>query len=199
MTPQEWHELYLKNRKEMKAPAVSDVPASDQKKPNRLKQLSIFLQRNFKTKITNVQYLCITLLEAPLLALICSFLTRYAPPEGYSVMDNKNLVSYFFMSVIVATFIGMSGSAEEIIKDRALLKRERFLNLSYGSYIWSKIIFLAGVSLLQTLLFILIGNTIMGIHGLTMEWWIILFVTALLSNLTQCACYRQYHPLEMGV
>ena len=168
----------------MKAPAVSDVPASDQKKPNRLKQLSIFLQRNFKTKITNVQYLCITLLEAPLLALICSFLTRYAPPEGYSVMDNKNLVSYFFMSVIVATFIGMSGSAEEIIKDRALLKRERFLNLSYGSYIWSKIIFLAGVSLLQTLLFILIGNTIMGIHGLTMEWWIILFVTALLSNLT---------------
>lgn len=184
MTPQEWHELYLKNRKEMKAPAVSDVPASDQKKPNRLKQLSIFLQRNFKTKITNVQYLCITLLEAPLLALICSFLTRYAPPEGYSVMDNKNLVSYFFMSVIVATFIGMSGSAEEIIKDRALLKRERFLNLSYGSYIWSKIIFLAGVSLLQTLLFILIGNTIMGIHGLTMEWWIILFVTALLSNLT---------------
>ena len=184
MTPQEWHELYLKNRKEMKAPAVSDVPASDQKKPNRLKQLSIFLQRNFKTKITNVQYLCITLLEAPLLALICSFLTRYAPPEGYSVMDNKNLVSYFFMSVIVATFIGMSGSAEEIIKDRALLKRERFLSLSYGSYIWSKIIFLAGVSLLQTLLFILIGNTIMGIHGLTMEWWIILFVTALLSNLT---------------
>jgi ABC-type multidrug transport system ATPase subunit len=184
MTPQEWHELYLKNRKEMNTPVVSDVPASDQKKPNKLKQLSIFLQRNFKTKITNVQYLCITLLEAPLLALICSFLTRYAPPEGYSVMDNKNLVSYFFMSVIVATFIGMSGSAEEIIKDRALLKRERFLNLSYGSYIWSKIIFLAGVSLLQTLLFILIGNTIMGIHGLTMEWWIILFVTALLSNLT---------------
>jgi ABC-type multidrug transport system ATPase subunit len=184
MSPQEWHELYLKNRKEMKAPVVSDVPASDQKKPNKLKQFGIFLHRNFKTKITNVQYLCITLLEAPLLALICAFLTRYAPPEGYSVMDNKNLVSYFFMSVIVATFIGMSGSAEEIIKDRALLKRERFLNLSYGSYIWSKIIFLAGVSLLQTLLFILIGNSIMELHGLTMEWWTILFVTALLSNLT---------------
>ena len=184
LSPQEWHELYLKNREEMKAPEVSDVPASDQKKPNKLKQLGIFLQRNIKTKITNVQYLCITLLEAPLLALICSFLTRYAPPEGYSVMDNKNLVSYFFMSVIVATFIGMSGSAEEIIKDRALLKRERFLNLSYGSYIWSKIIFLAVVSLVQTLLFILIGNTIMELHGLTIEWWLILFVTALLSNLT---------------
>jgi ABC-type multidrug transport system permease subunit len=123
------------------------------------------------------------LLEAPVLAFICSLLTRYAPPEGYTVMDNKNLVSYFFMSVIVATFIGMSGSAEEIIKDRALLKREKFLHLSYSSYIWSKIVFTAGMSLIQTLLFILVGNFIMGLHGLFFVWWLILFVTALLSNL----------------
>lgn len=184
MTPQDWHELYLKNRGDLPEPAVSDVPHSDQKKPNPLKQFIIFLQRNIKTKITNVQYLCITLLEAPVLALVCALLTRYAPPEGYTVMDNKNLVSYFFMAVIVATFTGMSGSAEEIIKDRALLKRESFLNLSYASYIWSKIVYMAGVSLLQTLLFIVVGNAIMGLHGLFTTWWIILFVTALLANLT---------------
>ena len=183
MSPQEWHELYLKNRAELPAPEIKDVPHSDQKKPNAFKQFLIFLRRNFRTKITNVQYLCITLLEAPLLAVVCALLTRYAPPEGYTVMDNKNLVSYFFMAVIVATFIGMSGSAEEIIKDRALLKRESFLNLSYGSYISSKIVYMAGVSLLQTLLFILIGNCIMGLHGLFLTWWIILFVTALLSSL----------------
>ncbi len=184
MTPQEWHELYLKNRPELPAPAVSNVPSSDQKKPGVLKQFAIFLHRNFKTKITNVQYLCITLLQAPLLAVVCAFLTRYAPPEGYSVMDNKNLVSYFFMAVIVATFTGMSGSAEEIIKDRALLKREQFLHLSYGSYIWSKIVYMACVSLIQTLLFIVVGNAIMELHGLFSTWWLILFMTALLANLT---------------
>ena len=184
MTPQEWHELYLKNRPELPAPAVSNVPSSDQKKPGVLKQFAIFLHRNFKTKITNVQYLCITLLQAPLLAVVCAFLTRYAPPEGYSVMDNKNLVSYFFMAVIVATFTGMSGSAEEIIKDRALLKREQFLHLSYGSYIWSKIVYMACVSLIQTLLFIVVGNAIMELHGLFTTWWLILFMTALLANLT---------------
>ncbi len=183
VTPEQWHKMYLDNRPEFSQPKVSDVPHSDQKKPGPLKQFAIFLRRNIHTKITNVQYLCITLLEAPLLALVCSFLTRYAPPEGYSVMDNKNLVSYFFMAVIVATFIGMSGSAEEIIKDRALLKRESFLHLSYGSYIWSKIIFMAGISLIQTVLFILVGNYIMGLHGLFAEWWLILFVTAFLSNL----------------
>ena len=184
MEPKEWHELYLKNQPALEQPVVSEVPASDVQKPGCLRQFAIFLQRNFMTKITNVQYLCIALLQAPLLAVVCALLTRYAPPEGYTVMDNKNLVSYFFMSVIVATFIGMSGSAEEIIKDRALLKREKFLQLSYGSYIWSKIVLMAGVSLLQTFLFILIGNSIMGLHGLLGIWWLILFLTALLANLT---------------
>ena len=183
MTPQEWHELYLKHQPKFSKPDVNEVPASDLKKPGKLSQFMIFLRRNFRTKITNVQYLCIALLEAPVLAVICALLTRYAPPEGYTVMDNKNLVSYFFMAVIVATFIGMSGSAEEIIKDRALLKREKFLQLSYGSYIWSKIIFMAGVSLIQTFLFILIGNSIMGV-GLFGTWWLILFATAFLANLT---------------
>ena len=183
MTPQEWHELYLKKQPAFSQPEISEVPASDLKKPGKLSQFAIFLRRNFKTKITNIQYLCIALLEAPVLAVICALLTRYAPPEGYTVMDNKNLVSYFFMAVIVATFIGMSGSAEEIIKDRALLKREKFLQLSYGSYIWSKIIFMAGVSLVQTFLFILIGNTIMGL-GLFGIWWLVLFATAFLANLT---------------
>ena len=183
MTPQEWHELYLKHQPKFSKPKVNEIPASDLKKPDKFNQFLIFLRRNIKTKITNVQYLCIALLEAPVLAIICALLTRYAPPEGYTVMDDKNMVSYFFMAVIVATFIGMSGSAEEIIKDRALLKREKFLQLSYGSYIWSKIIFMAGMSLIQTFLFILIGNSIMGL-GLFGIWWLILFATAFLANLT---------------
>ena len=184
MSPQEWHELYLEKQPALSTPEIGSVPSSDQKKPNRFRQFAIFLQRNIKAKATNVQYLSIALLQAPILAVICAVLTRYAPPSGYTVMDNKNLVSYFFMSVIVATFIGMSGSAEGIIKDRALLKREKFLRLSYGSYIWSKIIFMAGLSLVQTALFILVGNTIMGLHGLFGVWWIILFTTAFLANLT---------------
>ena len=185
-SPQEWHELYLKaqQKKGLENVHVSAVPTSDQKKPGALKQFFIFLRRTIRTKITNTQYMAIALLQAPLLALVCGYLTRFAPPEGYSIMNNKNLVSYFFMAVIVATFTGMSGSAEEIFKDRALLKRERFLHLSYGSYIWSKIVFMAMLSLIQTLLFIFVGNTMMGIHGLFLTWWGILFTTAFLANLT---------------
>ena len=183
VSPEQWHEKYLETRKVADAPFVASIPTSNQKKPSALGQMMIFLERNVKAKLTNLQYILITLLEAPLLAVICGLLTRYAPQEGYTVMDNKNMVSYFFMAIIVAIFIGMSGSAEEIIKDRTLLKREKFLDLSYSSYIWSKIIFAAGVSLLQTALFIVVGNLLMGLHGMFMMWWMILFVSALLSSL----------------
>ena len=43
---------------------------------------------------------------------------------------------------------------------------------------------MAGVSLIQTFLFIIVGNAIMGLHGLFWTWWLILFVTAFLANLT---------------
>lgn len=184
VTPQEWHQMYLDKRPDMPAVSPKEIPHSDQKKPGAFRQFLIQLERNVMTKVTNRQYMLITFLEAPLLALICGFLTRYAPESGYTVMENKNLVSFMFMAVIVAIFVGMSGSAEEIIKDRALLKREKFLHLSYGSYISSKVVLLAVVSLIQTLSFVLVGQCVMSFHDLTLVWWLILFVSAFLANLT---------------
>lgn len=184
VSPQEWHELYLANRPEMPAVEVGEVPPTDQKRPSALKQIWIFLRRNVSTKITNMQYLLVTLLEAPLLAVICGFLTRYTGDSGvYTLMDNSNFPTYIFMAIIVAIFLGMSGSAEEIIKDRALLKREKFLQLSYGSYIWSKILYMAFVCMIQTMLFILVGNWIIGIQGMFWHWWLVLFASAFLSAL----------------
>ncbi|MCQ2077256.1 MAG: ATP-binding cassette domain-containing protein [Bacteroidaceae bacterium] len=193
VSPEEWHQRYLDDKQKRKQQHGTigkkkiineDLPENNQRKPGLLKQIAIYLHRNLKMKMTNLQYILITLLEAPILALICASLTRYAPPEGYSIMDNINLTSYFFMSIIVATLLGMSGSAEEIFKDRALLKREKFLSLSYSSYIWSKIIFMAFVSLVQSLLFILVGSSIMGINGMFGVWLLILFIASFLAGLT---------------
>ena len=182
--PQEWHRMYLERADSGVPVEQREIPETEQKRPSKLRQLLIFLQRNLRTKLPDTQYLLITLAETPLLALIVALLTRYAPETGYTVMDNKNFVSYIFMAVIVAIFAGMSVSAEEIFKDRALLKREKFLRLSRSSYLWSKILYLGGVSLIQTLLFILVGNTVMGVSFGFWFWWLILFLSAVLANLT---------------
>ena len=183
VSPQEWH-MYLERADSGVPVEQREIPETEQKRPSKLRQLLIFLQRNLRTKLPDTQYLLITLAETPLLALIVALLTRYAPETGYTVLDNKNFVSYIFMAVIVAIFAGMSVSAEEIFKDRALLKREKFLRLSRSSYLWSKILYLGGVSLIQTLLFILVGNTVMGVSFGFWFWWLILFLSAVLANLT---------------
>lgn len=79
------------------------------------------------------------------------------------------------MAVIVAIFIGLSVSAEEIIKDRKILKRERFLNLSRSSYLFSKLLILFVLSAFQAFLFVVIGNSIMGINGMYFHFWLMLF------------------------
>ncbi|MEG1749521.1 MAG: ATP-binding cassette domain-containing protein, partial [Tannerellaceae bacterium] len=185
LNAKDWHELYLNARPAFKEPEVLPLPPSRQQKPSLLKQFRIFLERNLKTKLANKQYLCIALLEAPLLALIVALLTRFVADGEYALLTNKNLIIYIFMSVIVATFTGMSISAEEIIRDRTLLKRERFLRLSRGSYLCSKICFLMGVSAVQSLLFILVGNSLIGIGGeMFLTWWSVLWLTSFLANLT---------------
>lgn len=184
-SPEEWHQDYLKNRLEPEQPVKKDLPLNQQKKPSPWSQFLIFSERNLLTKLTNKQYLLIALLEAPLLALIVVLLSRYTEDGEYSLVANKNFVSYIFMSVIVVTFIGMSISAEEIIKDRTILKRERFLRLSRASYLWSKIAYLVLLSGLQILLFIAIGNHIIGVGpDMFWIWWSILWITSFLANLT---------------
>ena len=87
------------------------------------------------------------------------------------------------MSIVVILFMGMSVSAEEIIKDRKIVQRESFLNLSRFSYLNSKILFLVLLSAFQSFVFVLIGNLILGIHGMTMAYWLILFSLAVFANL----------------
>lgn len=184
VSPQEWHEMYLTRRGDLDEVREEALPPNEQHRPSLLRQFWIFLDRDLHCKATNLQYLLITLLEAPLLALVCAGLTHYAPETGYTLMENKNFVSFLFMAVIVATFIGMSGSAEEIIRDKSLLKREKFLRLSYGSYIWSKVWYSVMVSAVQTGLFVLAGAWVMGLSGTLGVWWLVLFVTAFLARLT---------------
>lgn len=184
-TPQEWHERYISSRPSLKKVEKQKLPDNQLRKPSRWKQFFIFLERNLRTKLTNKQYLVIALVEAPLLAIIVALLTRFADNGEYTLFANKNFVTYIFMAVIVVTFIGMSISAEEIIKDRIILKRERFLQLSRGSYLSSKIIWLCALSGIQSLLFIAVGNSIMGVGwDMLFIWWSVLWITAFLANLT---------------
>lgn len=184
--PEEWYRLFKQNieKKEIsEQPPGKGTPATQFSKPGIWKQLRIFFSRNLRIKFSDKQYLLINLIEAPMLAVIVGYFTRYSEGGEYIFANNKNLISYIFMSIVVVLFMGMSVSAEEIIKDRKILQRESFLNLSRFSYINSKVLFLLLLSAFQTLTFVLVGNLVIGIHGLNLAYWMVLFAVAVFSNL----------------
>ena len=119
--------------------------------PGLFKQTKIFFIRDILSKIADRQYVLISLLGAPLLALLLAYFTRSGKGGDYLFSENENIPAYLFMCVITSLFLGLIMSAEEIVKDRKILKRESFLNLSWFSYLNSKIMIVFTISAIQTL------------------------------------------------
>ena len=188
--PAEWYKLYLNNiQSKLSFSSVREkLPQSSFKIPGFLKQFIIFSKRNILAKLADWQFMLIASLVTPLLALILGYFPKYVSGSDtnlreYLFSKNENLPAYLFMSVIVAIFLGMIISAEDIIKDRKMLARESFLHLSRTSYLLGKVAFLFGLSAIQMITYIVVGNSILGIRSMTMSYWIILFSTACFANM----------------
>ena len=192
-SPEEWYQMYMVNVnpiiQRIRRSFSSALPSNDFSIPKKIQQLRIFFTRDILAKLVNKQYLLLTLLEAPVLAFILAFFTRSSrnfagPADHYIFGENPNIPGFLFMSVIVSLFLGLVISAEEIFKDRKLLEREKFLNLSRSSYLNAKILVLIMISAVQMLLFVLIGNYMLGIKGMEWRYFLILFTTACWANVT---------------
>lgn len=190
ISPPEWNKHYVEQiEKELEKPTEQNNSVmSTLSIPNKLKQFKVFVTRDVLSKLANKQYLAINFLEAPLLGFILAFMVRFYNTDisnkiGYIYRDNENMTAYLFMSVVVSLFIGMMVSAEEIIKDRKILKREKFLNLSRVSYLFSKVAILFILSALQMIMFIGVGNSILCIKGMYFDYWFVLFTTACCANI----------------
>jgi len=184
--PVEWYQLYIKSTIAQKNNNQGALPKIISTIPGKIKQLITFAKRDIKSKLSNKQYLLINLIEAPLLAFILATIIKYAsdPETGkYQFSQNENLPAYIFVSIIIALFIGLTVSAEEIFKDKKLLKQQHFLNLSKGSYLFSKIAILFFISAIQMLLFVLVGNTIVKIPNMYFDYWILLFSVSCAANI----------------
>lgn len=192
VTPQEWHQHYknliAKTTEPKEAAKTMPLPQMHFKTPGWLKQLSIFIKRDVLSKLSNRQYLIINALETPLMTFLLAYIIKFYNVDvsnavGYTFHDNCNIPVYLFMAVIIAVFVGLTVSAEEIIKDRKIQKRETFLNLNWGSYIMSKIVILLCISAIQALLFVVIGNTILEVRGMYFKFWLVLFSVWFSSNM----------------
>lgn len=187
--PEAWNEVF-RAQMEVRVARVPDgttVPRSTFKAPGRLQQMLVYFKRDVLSKLANRQYVLINLLEAPVLAFTMAFFLRYyrtghGTADTYVFRRNDNIPQFLFIAVIVALFLGLTVAAEEIIRDRKILQREKFLSLSRASYLLSKIGILFLISALQTLLFVLVGDLVLDMEGMGFAHWAVLFTTACFAN-----------------
>jgi len=188
VSPGQWYQYFKQKIKIPKIQELNDPLPVVQKIPGWLVQLKVFIARDVLAKLANKQYLIVNLSLAPVLAIFIAYFVKYYDAVStetpvYNFYHNSNVPVYFFMSVVVALFVGLIVSAEEIFRDRKILKRERYLNLSSSSYLVSKVIILFSLSAVQTIMFMALGNWILEIPLTELRYWLVLFSCSCFANM----------------
>src|SRR5467141_809822 len=192
-SPEFWRDKYeafrliqdVKQVSLRKEPAIPLPAAPTQKKRlpfrwhDEWTQFRTLLRRAFISKLRNRANLVITIGVSPVLALLIATILRYSESGTYDFASAYHIPTFLFLGLIVAMFLGLTNSADDIIRDRAVLQRERTLSVRLWYYVISKTITLGVFALVQCLLFVLIGNYVLQISGM---FWIdlgIVFMTAM--------------------
>ncbi|HOE90514.1 MAG TPA: ATP-binding cassette domain-containing protein [Candidatus Cloacimonadota bacterium] len=193
-SPLYWKEKYRNNKmleflqyhhKESEDQHI-DAQIDAKKQKSNLKQQTkknyfLFI-RNLINKLANFSYLAISLLAAPLLGLLISFILRYVNNDEvptYSFYHNPNIILFIFISIIVFIFLGMASSVNEIISERRILNRERKINVYLIEFFTAKFIYLALLVLIQSALYLLFSLPVLQIKGIFLQYLIHLFLSGL--------------------
>lgn len=188
-SPDYWRDKYeayrlLKDVQQAPPPREAAPPPSPvrRREPFRFRdethQFSILLKRAFLSKLRNPANLLTTILEAPLLALLTGMVLRYSESDVYDFASAFHIPTYLFLSLVVAMFLGLTNSVDDIIRDRPVLLRERNLDVRLIYYVLAKGVTLAAFAIVQCALFTVIGNWLLGLRD---GFWIVflaMFLTA---------------------
>ncbi len=169
----------------MKRDEPEPLPAPPIRAQNQIRfrdewvQFRTLFRRAFFSKLRNRANLLTTMVEAPLLAGLIGLVLRYSESGSYTFASAFHIPTYLFLALVVAMFLGLTNSADDIIRDRVVLQRERNLNVRIGYYITGKFLTLSLFAALQCVLFVFIGNWILEVRGMFWLHFIFMFTTAL--------------------
>jgi len=141
-------------------------------------QFRALLRRSFISKLRNRANILITTWAAPVLAILIGTLLRYSESGKYDFASAFHIPTYLFLGLLVVMFLSLTNSADDIIRDRPVLQRERNLDVRLSYYIFAKMSSLSVFALIQCILFVLIGNYILEIRGMFWVHLALMFMTA---------------------
>ena len=144
-----------------RSPAVTPSLAP---RANARRQFSILTQRYFELVVRDKTLLTLLLAVMPAIGLLLAIIARpsvlvgestqriqqiLAESGNYSVAGEAQVI--IMMLVLAAGLVGMFAAAFELVRERAIYRRERMVNLRLRTYLSSKLAVLSGFAALQVM------------------------------------------------
>lgn len=153
-------------------------------KTDRVAQLGVLCKRYIKLVLNDRQRIMLLLFQAPILALLISFVANGKQFDQYEMTK-----SLLFALSCSAFWIGMLNAIQEICKERSILKREYMTGLSLTSYILSKIVVLGVLCFIQSILVTGVFAALVGLpdSGIILPAFLELLMTIFLTAVSSAA------------
>lgn len=167
------------------------TPRPKQPRVSLVQQCLTLTGRYFDLTLRDGINLGILLLQSPIIAGLLLLLTSDDALIGVEAKDfipRVEATNLLFVFAAVAVWFGIINAAREITKESSVYRRERLSNLRIGSYIFSKMMVLSLLILLQNVALLLIVALKVAFPdetGVILESmpWLEIFVTMMLTSL----------------
>lgn len=162
------------------------------KRGDPFKQFALLSRRYIELLKNDKVNLAILLSQAPLIGLILMGLIKYVLPEDIfttaTILDptggGVNAEKTLFIMAFAAIMFGCINSAREIVKEDPIYRRERAVNLGIIPYLFSKIIVLGILCLLQSAILVIMVNLVSPLTGgIFLPAFIEIYITMALTSL----------------
>jgi hypothetical protein len=131
-------------------------PGAPTARRSRLRQTMTLTRRYARVIAADRGYV----LFLALLPLVLGLLLHFVPAsEGLAGAPGTNVTAQELLQIMVtcACLTGTACSVRELVKERAIYTRERAAGLSSGAYLFSKLLVLGAISILQSVVIVLFG------------------------------------------
>lgn len=180
----EWDEKYRAKTNNDAKPLPKTDRVSSPKQENLFSQLRVLCSRYFKLIIHDRQRLLLLIAQAPVLALLISFVASGSQFEQYEMTN-----SLLFALSCSAFWVGMLNAIQEVCKERTILRREYMTGLRLISYLVSKIVVLGFLCLVQSFLITGVFALLIGLPETSVVFtpFIELLITTFLTSVSSAA------------
>ncbi|HKD96178.1 MAG TPA: ATP-binding cassette domain-containing protein, partial [Micromonosporaceae bacterium] len=152
-------------------PASQNQTISAARVPSPARQLATLTRRYVNIIASDSRNTLLLLIQAPILGLLMLMalgsngLMSVAQARANGVEPGAGGSTVLLALVLGASYLGAGNAVKEIVKERAILARERAAGLSPGAYLLSKAIVLGILTIVQAIILVLLSTARQGGPG----------------------------------